>query len=225
MVNDGVKATAVGIGRRPGRPRDAGKAAAILDVAWALFLEFGIEATSIETIAAQAHVSKVTLYSHYADKAVLFRAAVLREMERIEAAQSIVGTDQSAAAEVDERLRTFGVGVFGYLMSKPAIDFYAVVAGELRRHDSLAQSFYELGPGRTRANLATLLAAAAASGQLAPLDPGQAADELFGLWQGFSNFQLSLDIGVAELRGDLEARIGRGVSVFMRAYGPRTNRL
>lgn len=105
-----------------------------------------------------------------------------------------------------------------FLASKPAIDFYSVVAGELRRHESLARAFYELGPGRTRANLAALLHAATQRGELAIIDPDHAAEELFGLWQGFTNFQFSLGIDVDSIRASLEQRIERGVRLFLKVY-------
>ena len=204
--------------RPPGRPRDLDKGLAVLDAGWALFLERGVDATSIGAIAAQAGVSKVTLYSHYPDKAALFEAAILREMERIEQAQQPPA--DGPALPVAEALRQFGMGLLLFLTSKPAIDFYSVIAGELRRHDALARAFHTLGPGRTRANLAALLDAAARAGELAPLDPMQAADELFGLWQGFTNFDLLLGIDADAVRADLPRRVDRGVAVFMRCYAP-----
>lgn len=203
--------------RSAGRPRDHDKARAILDVAWSLFLERGVEATSIEAIAAAAKVSKVTLYSHYPDRVALFEASVLREMERIEQAQGI--HKQDTAMPFVEQLRAFGMGIMFFLTSKPAIDFYNVVAGELRRHENLARAFYDLGPGRTRANLAALLDAGVRSKQLKKLDPYIAAEELFGLWQGFTNFQFSLGIDIDATRADLGARVDRGVRIFMSAYG------
>ncbi len=205
--------------RAPGRPRDLDKGAAILDAGWDLFLERGVEATPVEAIAARAGVSKVTLYKHYPDKPALFRAAVEREMERIEAAQRL-GSAEAAPTSVADQLRGFGLGVFSFLTTKPAIDFYSVVAGELRRHKDLARAFYDFGPGRTRANLARLIAGAAARGELSVSDPEHAAEELFGLWQGFTNFQMSLDVDVEEIRRDLPDRIDRGVRLFMKAYDP-----
>lgn len=207
--------------RPPGRPRDLDKGVAILDAGWELFLERGVEATPIEAIAAKAGVSKVTLYTHYPDKTALFRAAVEREMERIEAAQRL-DSGEGAPMPVADQLRSFGLGVFMFLTTKPAIDFYSVVAGELRRHKDLAQAFYDFGPGRTRANLAGLIAAAVARGELRVPDPEHAAEELFGLWQGFMNFQMSLDIDVDVIRQDLPYRIDRGIKLFMLAYGVRT---
>ena len=203
--------------RSVGRPRDPGKALAILDAGWSLFLERGVEATSIEAIAAKASVSKVTLYTYYPDRVALFEAAVRREMERIEEAQALNVSD--APASITEQLRAFGTGIMTFLASQPAVDFYSAVAGELRRHEQLARTFYDCGPGRTRGNLAALLAAAMERGELVRLVPDEAADELFGLWQGFTNFQFSLGIGIEALRADLVPRVDRGVRLFMRVYG------
>ena len=204
--------------RPAGRPKDAAKALAILDAGWALFLERGVEATPVEAIAARAGVSKVTLYRHYPDKAALFEAAVRREMDGIERAQALAGPDE-ATANVAERLQAFGIGIMAFLASKPAVDFYSVVAGELRRHPALARAFYDLGPGRTRANLGALIADAAGRGELAVPDPDQAAQELFGLWQGLTNFEFALGIGADAIRTDLPGRVERGVAAFMRLYG------
>ncbi len=209
--------------RSPGRPRDMDKGRAILDAGWTLFLERGVEATPIEAIAARARVSKVTLYTHYPDKAALFRAAVEREMERIEAAQ------QRQAGEghpitVAEQLLGFGLGIMTFLTSKPAIDFYSVVAGELRRHEDLARAFYDLGPGRTRQNLAGVIASATARGELTAADPEHAAEELFGMWQGFTNFQMALGIDIDAIRQLMPERVERGVALFLRLYSPQKAR-
>ncbi len=182
-----------------------------------MFLEKGVQATSIEAIAAKAGVSKVTLYRHYPDRTAVFKAAVLREMERIEQAQGVhfAGPEMPIA----DQLRAFGMGIMAFLTSKPAIDFYNVVAGELRRHEELARAFYDLGPGRTRANLAALLTAGIGRGELIALDPQQVSEELFGLWQGFTNFQFSLGIDINAIRADLPFRIERGVRLIVQTYG------
>src|SRR6478672_3702293 len=59
----------------PGRPKDLGKGAAILEAAKRLFLSQGFEAISMDQIAAEAGVSKLTVYSHFGDKETLFAAA------------------------------------------------------------------------------------------------------------------------------------------------------
>lgn len=183
-----------------------------------MFLAQGVEAVSVEAIAAQAGVSKASFYKHFTSKPALFEAAVLREMQRIEAAQQppvVAG----AAHNLQATLRQFGIGLMGFLVSAPAVDFYKALAGELSRHKPLARRFYELGPGRTLANLTALIADAARKGELVAPDPALAAEHLVGLWQGFSNYQLSLGIGQRAIRAGIAARVDAGLRVFMAAYG------
>ncbi|OCG89579.1 TetR/AcrR family transcriptional regulator, partial [Xanthomonas euvesicatoria] len=56
----------------PGRPKDLGKRAAILGAARTMFMEQGYAGVSMDGIAAQAGVSKLTVYSHFGDKESLF---------------------------------------------------------------------------------------------------------------------------------------------------------
>ena len=105
-----------------------------------------------------------------------------------------------------------------FLVTDPAVDFYNALSGELNRHEALAQRFYSVGPGRTRRNLASILAAANGSVELVVDDPFDAAEHLFGLWQGFSNLQLSLGVETAIIRATLERRIDGALDVFFKAY-------
>lgn len=206
--------------RAVGRPADPGLATRLLDTGWQMFLARGVDAVSVEAIAAQAEVSKATFYKHFAHKQALFEAAVLREMQRIEAAQRPRGK-LDAAQSVEVQLRQFGIGLMEFLVSPPAVDFYKALAGELSRHGPLARSFYNLGPGRTLSNLATLIGDAVRKGELEAPDAGLAAEHLIGLWQGLSNFQLSLGIDQRRIRATISARVDAGLRVFMAAYGQR----
>lgn len=205
-------------GRPVGRPPDPAKSDVIVDIAWEMFLAQGFEGTTIEAIAQQAGVSKATIYKHFADKIAVFEAGVAREMRLIEATQNVSG-GKLPGVSLEDTLLSFGMGIMGFLVSDHAVDFYNSLSGELRRHPELAQRFYEKGPGRTRANLADLLRLAAERGDINVKDPEQAAEHLFGLWQGFSNFQLSLGIGAGTIRASVEQRVRRGISVFLMAYG------
>src|SRR5678815_6014191 len=59
----------------PGRPKDLGKGAAILEAAKRMFTVHGFDGVSMDQIAAEAGVSKLTVYSHFGDKETLFAAA------------------------------------------------------------------------------------------------------------------------------------------------------
>ena len=65
----------------PGRPKDLAKRQAILDAAKILFLSNGYASTSMDAVAAEAGVSKLTVYSHFNDKETLFSAAVMAKCE------------------------------------------------------------------------------------------------------------------------------------------------
>src|SRR3984957_10945617 len=60
----------------PGRPKDMEKRAAILAAAKALFIRNAFAGTSMDAIAADAGVSKLTVYSHFGDKDNLFREVI-----------------------------------------------------------------------------------------------------------------------------------------------------
>src|SRR5678815_1631768 len=60
----------------PGRPKDMGKRAAILESAKRMFVQHGFDGASMDQIAADAGVSKLTVYSHFGDKETLFAEAV-----------------------------------------------------------------------------------------------------------------------------------------------------
>ncbi|MBV9077626.1 MAG: TetR/AcrR family transcriptional regulator [Methylobacteriaceae bacterium] len=202
-------------GRPAGRPTDVQKRDAIVHAAWTLFLERGVEATPIDAVAQAAGVSKPTLYKHFPDKLALFEAGMRREVERIEAAQAAPDLEGDLRAV----LRRFGAGLMAFLFSDPAIDFYAKLAGDVRRHERLARIFYDHGPGRTRASLAAILAAARDRGELVIDDAEEAAEHLFGLWQGFSNLQLSLGLEAKRIRDTVDRRVEAGLDAFLRAYG------
>jgi TetR/AcrR family transcriptional repressor of mexJK operon len=203
--------------KRLGRPPDPAKVEAILDTGWAMLLARGYEATSIEAVAAEAGVSRVTVYRHFADKGALFREAVLRATRRIEAEQNRQDRDAASGMPLAARLERFGVALMTFLVSPTAVAFYGVLSGELRRHPDVAQAFYDLGPARTLRNLALILSEAAQRDEIVlTVPPDRAAEMLVGLWQGYSNYRLALDIdGTERDPGQLEAQVREGVAVFL----------
>jgi AcrR family transcriptional regulator len=69
-------------GGRPTKSSAAERDRRLVDVATALFLERGFDATTIDAVAEAARVSKLTLYSQYRDKRGLFAAVLRQEIER-----------------------------------------------------------------------------------------------------------------------------------------------
>lgn len=205
--------------RPPGRPRDPAKVEAIVEASWRLFLARGVEAVTVDAIAAEAGVAKMTLYAYFPDKRALFQEGVRREMAKIEAAQALTPEEWGSAA-LREVLILFGTGIMNFLASAGAVDFYSALSGELRRDAELARMFYEAGPGRTHANLAGILAGPLAR-ELAIDDPRGAAELLFGMWQGMTNYRLMLGVDPPDVVAGIPSRVANGVDRFLAAYPPR----
>ena len=66
-----------------GRPKDLEKRQRILDVARQLFLQHGYHGSSMDQIAKEAHVTKLTVYNHFQDKANLFSCAIEETCEKL----------------------------------------------------------------------------------------------------------------------------------------------
>jgi TetR/AcrR family transcriptional regulator, mexJK operon transcriptional repressor len=201
-----------------GRPPDRAKAEQIIEAAWQLFLAGGVSATSMEAIARKAGVSKVTLYAKHPDKEALFALCLQREMDRIEVAQGI-HEPPPPGQTFEETLFGFGAGIMTFLATDAAVSFYGAMARELRHSPALAESFWQIGPGTTKRNLVRVISAGISNGDVERCDPDEAAEVLIGAWQGFSNYQLALGIHDQDTHEAIAARVHRGVTLFMRAYG------
>lgn len=73
-----------------GRPKDLVKRKLILDAAKALFLRQGFHGSSMNQIALEAGVSKLTIYNHFQDKTSLFTCAIAETCEESLSAHPIL---------------------------------------------------------------------------------------------------------------------------------------
>jgi TetR/AcrR family transcriptional repressor of mexJK operon len=200
---------------RIGRPRDAKKRDAILQSAHDLFFARGIEATTIEDVAAGASVSKVTVYGHFGDKLTLFEECVRRAVSIMEQ-----GLTQSPPAGVSlpDSLFAMGVPLLRFLTSEEMVAFDRSLAVEASRHPELATRFFEAGPYYCRGKLAEMIAAARDRGEIAIDDPVRGAEDVVGLWLGILHKELSMGRVPSPTNAQIEERVRHGIKVFMRAY-------
>lgn len=206
---------------RAGRPRDAAKRNAILQSAHDLFFARGIGATTIEDVAAGARVSKVTVYNHFGDKLTLFEACVRRAVSIME--QGLIQSPLKGASLPDS-LYAMGVPLLRFLTSEQMVAFDRSLAVEASRHPELATRFFEAGPYYCRAKLADMIASGRDRGEIAIDDPVRGAEDVVGLWLGLLHKELSMGRVPSPTIAQIEERVRHGVSVFMRAYAPDTQR-
>ncbi len=140
--------------RRPGRPKSEEKAQAIQQAAIGLFMADGIDRTSMDAIAAEAGVSKQTVYSHFNSKDDLFRSCVSSKLEMYGLDASSLEVDDG----IDATLKHAGRKYLTLLSDEGVIRMFRLMASEADTHPETVHSFYETGPRTTTRNLAGILA-------------------------------------------------------------------
>jgi TetR/AcrR family transcriptional regulator, mexJK operon transcriptional repressor len=205
--------------RKSGRPLDAAKRQTIVETAAQLFFRNGYAATAIEQVAADAGVSKVTIYNQFGDKRALFAAAVSCECEKMRGHFSI---DAVPSGTIRERLTAIGEGVHAFLFRPEMMQFERRIAAETEQDPAIGAAFLEAGPWRMKQAFGAWLARAAEAGELVIEDPLLAAEQFVSMCKGMGD--LERRFGVAVCTEHSRNRIHRAVDVFLAAYGAHSDR-
>ena len=192
------------------------KEAQILDGAALVFALDGYEGASMSRIAAEAGVSKGTLYNYFAGKAELFAAYVQRDCEkRISLMFDALTPDEAP----EEALRRIGRRMLETMLSDAGLTMYRMAVAEAPKFPELSRAFYEAGPARAMSRMTDWIRQTAGQGKLSVDDPAFAAQQLFGLMQ--TELCIKRRLGIIDHASDHE--IGRvvdsAVGVFMKGYG------
>ncbi|KRG44912.1 TetR family transcriptional regulator [Stenotrophomonas pictorum JCM 9942] len=204
-------------GAGPGRPKDLGKRAAILDAAKELFIEQGFNGISMDGIAAAAGVSKLTVYSHFGDKETLFTEAIQAKCVEMMPDELFV-TDNEGPLR--DQLLGIGDAFFTLISSDAAIATQRMMMTP-DTDDRIRQMFWQAGPARTEAALADFLGARVARQELVIDDLALAARQFFCLIKGEVHTHMMCGLCSAPAVPDARAHIAACVDFFLRAYAPR----
>jgi TetR/AcrR family transcriptional regulator, mexJK operon transcriptional repressor len=200
--------------RTLGRPKDMEKRCAILDAALFLFAERGVDGVPMEAIAASAGVSKVTVYANFKDKNAIIVALVERETCRID---TLVAEAVQTEGDLAQKLTRVGT-LLVELISEPSRQaLERCLSLEKQRNPELASAFFAAGPGHVRDLLAQLLSEAMNCGAMNLDCSRAAAEDLLGLWLGFSAIE-GRYLARPPQTEFLQQRVQRGVDFFMRAH-------
>ncbi len=201
----------------PGRPKDLEKRAAILAAAKRLFPLAGFEGTSMDAIAAEAGVSKLTVYSHFTDKETLFVAAI-RERCTDQVPDALFDVDTSGP--VRGQLVAIAHAFLNLITSPEAISLHRLLTSS-GSTPKLAQLFWEAGPLRMRQSFEEFLRQEVRVGQLDIPDTTRAASQFFALLKGELHARLLCGCGQSLSAQDVEEHVAATVDFFLRAYTPR----
>lgn len=201
-----------------GRPKNPKKRQAILQAAVALFPVKGFSGVSMMEIAEKANVSKLTLYSHFADKEDLFTQAVIDCCE-----QQLPATRFNLAPELDlqQALLAIGRGFLELVLDEKALTLHRMIIQQSTTDAAHAQLFFNAGPARMLSEMRSFLEQAARSGALAITEPQLAAEHFFCLLKGLIYLQVMMGLRLPPAKSEREAHVREVVSLFLRAYQPQ----
>jgi TetR/AcrR family transcriptional regulator, mexJK operon transcriptional repressor len=203
-----------------GEGRSARKRRAIVDAATRAFLASGYLGTSMDQVAAQASVSKRTVYQHFADKERLFSEVVVATVNQASDPVHEHVQELRDSGDLEADLTDLARRQLALVMQPRIMQLRRLVIGEAGRFPALGRLFYEQGPQRTIAALAASFERLAARGLLDVDDPLLAATQ-------FNWLVMSEPLNRAMLLGDdgppnpldLDRWARDGVRTFLAAYG------
>lgn len=202
----------------PGRPKDLAKRAAILDAAKRLFVLQGFDGVSMDQIAAEAGVSKLTVYSHFGDKDRLFADAVRAHCEQRMPTRLF---EADPGLPLRERLTEIGEAFFEMIMTPEAIAGHRILCSPQITGSHMPAVFWEAGPQRVQNGFTALLQRRIAAGELEIDDPARAASQFFTLLKGEPHAQAVFGYSCSGHRDTLQVHIASVVDLFLRAYAKR----
>jgi TetR/AcrR family transcriptional repressor of mexJK operon len=179
-----------------------------------MFASQPFDLVTMEAVATRARVSKMTVYSHFHDKETLFETIVAATADQMIAALSTPEPDAGLRA----RLIAVGTAFLDVILGSDICKMSHTLPGALRANRALAERFYAAGPGRVRAALAAMIAAAAENGELTVDDADRAADDLVSLWEGSMPARIAFGLADLTTPEEIRRRAQRGTEVFLRAY-------
>jgi len=207
----------------PSGPRAEAKRQAIVEAARGLFLREGFD-VSVDHIAAEAGVSKVTVYNHFGTKADLFVCVIKDSLDApVGSAVSERLDGLTDSPDLREALiATARAWVENTRANPDVLALRNVVSRELHRFPELGEAWRHAGPERHHPGVAGALRDLSAQGRLAIPDLDVAVLQLYSLLLYphlvFSAYGTDID-------EDLTDRlITGGVDMFLGHYAPRPAR-
>jgi TetR/AcrR family transcriptional repressor of mexJK operon len=174
-----------------GRPKDSQKREGIMSAAATLFMEQGYTLTSMDAVAKLADVSKLTIYSHFANKAELFKAVMQHSCDQQAAPESFLNY---AKQPVETALLKLGRHVTELVFSADSLRVIRLMHAEAAQHPEVVQIFYDAAPQRVKAAFADLLTAWVVQGHLEVEDVKLATEQFFSLLKGEAHVKTLLKL-------------------------------
>lgn len=169
----------------------------------------------MDAIAAEAGVTKQTVYAHYHNKHMLFTQMVTELCKKHAPDESILKNKSKSLADL---LYDVGLGFINMLTSKEGLAATRLVVGEAHRHAELAQLYYESGSLQMLNMMARILDEKKALGELKLVNSMSAASYFFSMLKGNYYLRILLNIKPLPTADKKETHVRECVKIFLRVY-------
>jgi len=185
-----------------------------------LFLRKGYAGTTMEEIAAQAGLTKRTVYNNYAEKDALFRKIVADVIAYAEVFAR--GLREALTAGITSRNLRDTIGDLGErlalgIVRPEVIALRRLLVGEAREFPALAVEYFDRAPGQVLEALASGFAHLGKLGLLRVRDPRHAAAQFAYLVAGEA-LDRSVLVGTVPSREHVIECAREGVETFLARY-------
>lgn len=193
----------------------------IVDAAAGVFCREGFAGANIDLIAAEAGVSRQTVYNHHRDKEKLFIAVVRDLTERCNAGIfATIATFPDQPGDLEADLIGFAVRLNqNCICNRDGKFLRKLIQTEGERYPELFAEWREQGPGRTWPAIAARFARLAYGGHFTIDDPDVAARQFLGLVN--AELQATFMLGGTPREDEVVQSATNGVRTFLRAFGKR----
>ena len=200
---------------RRGRPRDPERWQRIMEAARSHFFAHGLERASVDAIAAEAGVSKMTVYSNFGSKEGLFEAVVQDRTDRVMGGSA--GVQTLDPLQPHQALLAVGEQFLALTREDDALGKFRSVYSAAGAYPEACRAFYRQGPERLNNELAAYLRRANEAGTMKVKNPRLAADVFLAMFLGDGHIRGLLMLEMPDAREN-KALLREAVRVFMAGY-------
>jgi TetR/AcrR family transcriptional regulator, mexJK operon transcriptional repressor len=196
----------------PHNKRLAARRDAFLAAAREVFSKKGFAEATLDDVIALSGGSRQTLYALFGGKQGLFEAITSDTCESI--FQGLT-PEKLATRATDEVLKEVGTRYLAIVTSPPCLSLHRLVVAEMPRIPEVAQRFWKLGPGRSRAFLAEFFDRQIERGLLRMPDSHAAAEYFLEMLSGTVRLQCLIGLRQPPTPREIEEIVQGAVAQFM----------
>ncbi|HEY8331772.1 MAG TPA: TetR/AcrR family transcriptional regulator [Pseudomonas sp.] len=206
---------------KPVRRGRRNKSADVLSAACRQFSRRGFDGTNMDSVAASARVTKMTVYANFGSKSGLF-AAALEELKRdMPAPEDLM---RCAGRDLAEDLRGVAIRLLEVCLRSSTLGIYRMLIFPLESDPYLGRNFWRGTIEPYHEAMRRILREADRRGVLTIADPACASSLFFSLVIGEPTLRMLLGAECAMSRRARTAHVKVAVDLFMAGHGrsPRT---